>query len=817
MKFFLLLTLLFSLFTLTCFGQQTKVYGKVYDAKTKTPLDFAKISFKDSDISVFTDEDGSYVIETYYATDTLIVSNFGYKTFRQKIQLDKAQEVNIYLEISSEELDEVVIKMTGDSPAMRILKRVIRNKHINNKEKLETYEYELYNKIQVDLNNIGEKFEGRNFVKKIDFILNYLDSTDREGKTLPVLLSESVSDFYFKNNPPKKKEVMKASRISGIDNLQINQVLGDVYMDINVYDNYIDLFQRAFVSPISDYGKSFYNYSLADSAYIDDHFYFKIDFKPKRSGETTFEGSMWIHDTTYAVKEIKASLSSIANINYINGFYIEQYFDQVQKEVWMMMDEKIVIDLKITRNTKLYGLYLRKTSSRNKFNINEQRPDEFYKSNHTVETLEGANERSDHYWDSIRHTPLSIKEEGINTMVDSLNRTPFFNTMKNIVILASTGYYPFKKVEFGNLYSIISINPVERFRTSLSLRTSNNFSKRIELGGMIGYGFYDRKIKGGAQIRINVTPKKRGMLTLFANSDLEQYGSGSSVGNTFATFLRSSPLDKLFYVNKAGFTFEKDISKDFIFTAGIETKQLYSMGNARFERLSSINQIENVHQIKTTEIKCNISWGKERQFISGVFDRALLGSRFPILTIESTFGIKGILGSQFNYNRIEFRLDHTRNTGILGRIRYGFTVGQYFGQTAYPFLNIHTGSQTYWFLTNAFNKMHYFEFISDRYVSAYVEHHFQGLIFDRIPGIKKLKWRLVVHGRATWGALSDKHNSILMIPSYTKDFGKILYAEFGVGIENIFKFFRVDLVYRATHHIPGTNPFGVRVRWDIII
>lgn len=813
----LTLTLLFILICLPGFSQITKIQGKVIDQKTKKPIDFAKVSFVDSDISVFTDEDGSFILSSYYATDSIAISSFGYKTFKQKIQRDKAQDITVFLEISSSELDEVVVKMSGDSPSMRILKRVYRNKPINNKEKLEAYDYELYNKIQVDLNNIGEKFTERNFVKKMDFILNYLDSTDKEGTSLPVLISESLSDFYFKNHPKKRREVIKATRISGIENLQINQVLGDVHMDINIYENYINLFQRAFVSPISNQGKSFYNYSLVDSAYIDNHFYFKIDFKPKRSGETTFEGSMWISDTTYAVKEFEASLSSIANINYINGFYIHQKFDQVEKEVWMMTNEKIVIDMKLTKDTKLYGFYLRKNSSRRNFKINELRPEEFYKSDDAVEVLEDAEEKDENYWRKVRHEPLSSKEDGINEMIDSLNHTPFFNRMKNLIFFVATGYYPVNKIEIGDLYSSISLNPVEKFRTSLALRTSNNFSKRIELGGNIGYGFYDQKIKGGGKIRINVTPNKRGLLTLYVNSDLEQYGSGSTAGNTFATFLRSSPLDKLFYVNKLGLNFEKDISKDFILYVSAESKQLQAKGNARFERFDNNQMLDPISQLKTTEFKVSLSWGKDRQFISGVFDRSLLGSRYPVITLESTFGVKGILGSQFNYQHLAIKLDHNRNVGVLGRINYGVHIGKYFGNTAYPFLNIHTGSQTYWFLTNAFNKMSYFEFISDLHATAFVEHHFQGLIMDRIPLIKKLKWRLVVHGRATWGTLSDRHLENSLLPSHTKSFGNTPYVELGFGIENIFKIFRVDFVYRMTHLTPEIKPFGVRLRWDIKI
>lgn len=816
MRIFFLITTL--LLTTSLLGQQTKVYGKVFDAATKQPIDFVKVGFHDSDVAVFTHEDGSYELETYFASDTLVVTSFGYKSVRQKIQLDKSQEVNIYLTISEEEIEGVVIRFDGLPPAMRIMQKVIRNKRINNKEKLEAYEYELYNKVQVDLNNLGETFKDGSLVKKLDFVLDYLDSNDKEGKLLPILLAESVSDFYFKKNPLHKAEIIKADRVSGLENLQINQILGDIFLDFNIYDNNVNLFQRSFISPISNFGKNYYNYSLIDSAYIDNQFFFKINFTPKRSGETTFEGYMWIHDTTFAVKEFKADLSTVANINYINGMYIEHYFEQVEKEVWMLTEEKLIVDLNIAKDSQLPGFFIRRSSSRYNYKINEKYPDNFFLRRDAVERQKEAANRSDHYWDSIRRTPLTVKEENIDRMIDSLNKTPIFNLYKNVIYLAATGYYPVGKyLELGDLYGFTSTNPVEQIRFGVALRTSNNFSKIVELGGRIGYGIRDRRIKWGGLTKVNLSQKRFGVLSVYADYEVEQYGAGTKAGSTFANLLKTAPFDKLFYETRGGFNIEKDVGKDFIFYVSAETKQLQSAGLAKFERLLNNHQLDNINTLKTTEFSFGFSWGKERQYIVAIFSRALIGSKFPVLSINGTFGVKGILGSQYNYQNVTLNLDHTTNVGILGRLSYGLSSGKYFGTVPYPFLKIHEGAQSYWFLKNAFNKMSYFEFISDTYVNGYLEHHFQGLLFNRIPLLKKLKWREIIHARTAWGTISNRQNEAMLLPEFTKEFGKTPYIEFGFGIENIFKFFRVDFVYRATHQIQGTKPYGVRVRFDIII
>ncbi len=814
---YLLLTLL-TLTPILVFGQQTKVTGMVTDSQTGEELPFVKVRFHLSKISTMTDLDGKYVLESYYASDSVVYSFIGYSPVTVKIKLDKAQEINVELTPQVEEIEEVFVRPPDELYSTTIHKRVVANKRINNKEKLESYDYEVYNKMQLDLNNIGEKFKDLGVVQKLDLIMEYLDSNDNGKNYLPVLLSESISDFYYLNNPKKKKEIIKASKISGIENFQINQLLGDMYLDMNIYDNYINLFQRSFVSPIANFARSYYNFVLTDSTFIGDKWCFHLTFAPKRTGDMTFSGDMWIHDTTYAVKEIRASLSPWANINYVQDLYFEQKFDEVEKEVWMQTEEKMIIDLKITKKTDIYGFYGRKFSSRRNFVINQPHSIDFYKSDNTVEYLDSAENRSAEYWEKHRYEKLSIQESGIDEMVDSLNNTRFFKTLKDLTYLATTGYYPLGKVELGSAFSLFSVNPVEKYRFGLALRTSNDFSRRIELGGKIAYGVGDDRFKYGAKVRWNITKKKRSLLTAYYNSDIEQVGispTASSVNSTFASLLRTGPLDKLTFVEKYGINIEKDVSKDFIFTGGFEWRELTSLGLADYTRYQN-NAIENLDKLQTAEFSAGIRWGKNEEFLSGAFDRTSVGSKYPILSLNGVFGVKGILGSQYNYQKVEFKIEHNRNVGVLGRLKYHIAAGYVFGQTAYPFLKVHEGNQSYWFQNSSFNKLNYFEFISDKYVSGSIEQHWQGLLFDRIPLIKKLNWRLVTTVKAAYGDIDTKHNREVIIPGFTKRFGNVPYVEASAGVENIFKLFRVDLVWRATHLDPGMNPLGIRVRWDII-
>jgi hypothetical protein len=313
------------------------------------------------------------------------------------------------------------------------------------------------------------------------------------------------------------------------------------------------------------------------------------------------------------------------------------------------------------------------------------------------------------------------------------------------------------------------------------------------------------------------------MLTTYYNYDIEQIGqspTAAAVGSTFGTLLRTGPLDKLTFVERAGINLEKDIGKDFILFGGFETKEFVPLGEANYVRQFNLNSFDTIHRINTSEFTARIRWGKNEEFISGSFDRTSVGSRFPILSLQATFGIKGLLDADYDYQKLDFIIEHSRTIGFLGRIKYSLNLGYIFGTAAYPFLKVHEGNQSYWLMTNASNKMDFFEFISDKYASLWIENHWEGLFFDRIPLVKKLKWRLVSTVRMTYGQLDERHISEMLIPSFTKNFGNTPYTEVGLGIENIFMVGRVDVFWRLTHLDPNVKVtdlqnFGVRARYSI--
>ena len=331
--------------------------GVVTDGLTGETLPFVNLLFKNSKVGTSTDIDGKFRIETYYPTDSLQASFIGYKTLAKRVRKDEQQVINFKLASGSVAVDEVVVTYQGN-PAHEILDRVYNYKEVNNREKYDAYQYEVYNKVEFDLNNITEDFKNRKMFNKFQFIFDFVDSTSADKEYLPMFMTESVSDFYYRREPKSEKEYIKASQVSGTSNESITQFLGDMYQNVNIYENYISVFGKSFVSPIANFGKTFYRYYLVDSLVIDGSYCYQIDFTPRQNQEPVFSGTMWINDTTYAIKQIEAKINQDANINFINGFSVKQKYKRVEGKYWMLEKDELTVDFEL--GEKVMGLYGRK-------------------------------------------------------------------------------------------------------------------------------------------------------------------------------------------------------------------------------------------------------------------------------------------------------------------------------------------------------------------------------------------------------------------------------------------------------------------------
>lgn len=785
-------------------AQTTRVSGRVIDADTKEPLPFVNIAFKNSKIGTTTNLDGFFKIETYYPTDSLIASFVGYRPLTRKVKKDIAQVINFELKTGSIELTEVVIKADkkAENPAHPIMRGVIAHKDANNREKLSAYQYEAYNKIEFDLNNIDDEFKQQKVLRPFNFIFDYIDTTEAKD-FLPVFITETMSDYYFIKNPKSQKEIIKASRISGIKNESVSQFMGDMYQNVNIYDNYIVVFGKSFISPIADFWNITYNYYLLDSLFIGNNWCYKIRFMPKRKHELTFIGDIWVNDTTYAIKKVEATIAEDANINFVNELTVAQEYDQVDKEVWMLVKDKLVIDFALTNQT--IGFYGRKTATYKDFVVNQPKEKSFFSNEENIVINDDATDKAEMYWDSARHETLSDREKLIYHMVDTIQQVPAFKTYVDLVYMFLEGYKEWGKVELGPYFTAFSFNRVEGSRFRFGMRTSNAFSTRTMLEGYLAYGTLDQRFKYGGSVFYFLNKKPRESVFVSYKNDVEQLGQGLNAwrqDNILASVFRRNPAIKLNGFEEYSLSYEKELFAGFSNKLSLSHRNIWPLERAsvQFQHTDKRGAVTPVNSIRTTEFSIYTRFAYQEKYVSGEFDRVSMGTDFPVVQLKYSFGIKNIFKSDYDYQRLTVVVSHDDiHINPIGYSDLTVEAGKVFGQVPYPLLEIHNGNETYSYDKTAFNLMNYYEFVSDEYASLTLAHHFDGLFLNKIPLMRKLKWREIALFKGVAGHLTYDSSQILDFPLTLSSLSRKPYYEAGFGVENILKVLRLDALWRLSY------------------
>lgn len=794
-------------------AQVTRIRGVVVDDETNEPLPFVNVAVPGTTLGTITGVNGEYFIETRNRVDSLYISYIGYNTFKSAVKNGVFQQIDARLTAESVLMDEIVVH-PGENPAFRILRKINDNKKRNDLMRQKAYSYEVYNKMELDINNINEEYKQQKIFKQFQFIFDYIDTSAITGKTfLPVFITESMSDYYYQKNPKRQKEVVKASRISGMEDDMVSEFTGKMYLDFNLYDNFVPILGLDMVSPIANIGQAYYRYYLIDSAYRDNHWCYQISFKPKRKQEPTFSGYFWVHDTTFAIESYKIRIAEGVNINFVADFVAEQSYTLVDDSVWFPKKQELFIDFAVTN--KEYGFFGRKTTSYSSINLNPQFDEKLFSPSMSTETvlLDDAMEKSTEQWNNMRHEELSKREMDIYKMVDSVKEVPLFNNLVKIVNTLITGYWVKDKVEIGPYYTLYSFNPIEGSRFKLSLRTSNEFSTKYMLYGHLAYGTRDKRLKYGFGVTdmLNVSPRRCANAYFF--HDNEQLGLTDNAfltDNILSSIFAREQNDKLTIVNEGGAYYDHEWFLGFSTKFKVRHKQIYASETVPFQMFDSQkNDTIDIHKIRTTELAINLRFAYNEKFIMGKFERRSLGTKYPILTLGITMGLPNIMNSQYEYYKVHFSVDHTVPLNPIGDFRYIVDAGKTFGKAPFPFQQLHEGNQTYAYDEYAFNLMNYYEFVSNEYLTFMFEHHFKGFFLDHIPLFRKLKWREVMTAKVLFGDFTQRTSNDLFFPTNLNVLNKP-YAEAGFGIENIFKFFRVDAIWRLSYldNIDAL-PFGI--------
>jgi len=797
------------LISLPAFSQITKISGTVRDFETDQTLPFVNVAFKGSSIGTITDIDGNFNIETSHPTDTLQASFIGYETSYSTVKKKEKQEINFILEKETFDLGEVLI-VAGENPAEVLLRKIIARKKYHNKDRLDNYEYEVYNKVQFDINNFDEKFKDRRVFKPFKFVFDNIDTSDVNGKVyLPVFITESLSDYVYRKNPKNTKEHIKATKVSGIEDQSISQFLGEMYQNVNIYDNFVDVFSKSFISPIADFGLVYYKYYLVDSAWEGNKWTYKIQFTPRRKYELTFKGEFIVQDTTFAITKVDMRASEQANINFISELVINQEFDQVHDTTWMLTHDRLFADFIIT--DKAMGLFGTKTTSYRNFVINQPRSDKFYANPENITVEKGAEDKSDEFWKNNRLDSLSEKEKIIYAIADTVKNLPAFKSWIQIFTTIVTGYKKAGPLEIGPYIKLVSYNQTEGWRFGVGFKTNNKFSTKIKLNGRVAYGLRDQKFKYGGGFRVFISKHPRQIFSSQYESDIEQLGLSQdaySEDNLIASFYRRRPFYKLSYVQDFRANYEIEWFHGFSNRLSFVHRELQPATDRITYNFTSDAYSDN--KIISSEIRFYTRFAYQEKFIEGELNRLSLGTKYPKISLEYTYGINHLWNSQFSYHKAVLTIEHWFKINPIGWFDYFAQAGKTWGRLPYPLLALHQGNETYSYDDYSYNMMNLIEFVSDEYVTVFATHHFNGFFLSKIPLMRKLKWRELVSAKAVAGHISKSNIDMMTFPSDLFPLNGI-YAEAGIGVENIFKIVRVDLLWRLTQlDNPNIQKIGIR-------
>ncbi|HCS19368.1 MAG TPA: hypothetical protein DIW47_02200 [Bacteroidetes bacterium] len=811
------------------FGQKTSVSGKVTDAATGEALPFVNVYFTGTTIGVSTDFDGFYRLETDQPVDSVSVSYLGYITHTKPLQKGKSQTIHFQLRENLNELTETVVR-PGVNPAHRIIKGAQKNRQQNSYENLKAYQYESFTKVQIAIDQLSEKQRKSRLLNTIMPLFDTIGDLNDGSNTpvLPIFISETLSDFYTTSNPFRQKEVIRATRVVGVgmeDESVTAQLLGSTFQQYNFHLNWIRILEKDFASPVGDAALDLYIFTLKDSIDIDGIKCYRIEVNPKRESDLVFTGTIWIADSSFAIRRSQLYMDRRANLNFIDQFKIQQEYTPTSSGAWVPSKTRILLNLDEPSSTTPGFIASFYVSNKN-IVVNDPKDPKFYDDK--LEVVEGATEKGEAFWEENRHEQLTEDDKKIVHMIDTLNNLPIIKTWVEWVNIIVNGYKRVGKVDIGPYALLYGFNPLEGHRFAIGAKTNYLWSETFQFRAHVAYGTWDNRFKYMVKGDVFLN-KKHWMLLGFKHRDeVEQIGmtdQNYEQSNLFTTFA-------LFQAVQMNRTNEQSLYLSRQHSPSWSNRIVFQTKNYMFEPVGDkfnfaffkVNTPSNqviASDFRTTTLTLDTRFAFQEQFILNHNERYSLGAqKGPAITFSYTHGFEDVLRGEYTFDKASLTLQQWVRMGRWGEGNYIFTAGKVFADVLpYPILDVQRGNQS--ILTNryTYNLMNLFEFVSDQYVAFNYEQHFGGAFFNRIPYVKKAKLRFFMAGKTIWGSISEQH--LALLPTVDEENRPVTqfyqlnrepYVEVSYGIENILSFGRVDFIHRLTHlDNPGISRFGIKI------
>lgn len=814
-------------------AQQVSIEGRITDKTTGQPITHVNVGFNNRAPQSLSDSDGRYHITSQRTEKEIYFKSVGYRREVKVLTQNYNREINIQMSPQSEELSEVSIKSTANlryrnanNPAVDFMKKVIAHKTQNNAAAHKEIYYKRYEKINMSIGIPSVKAEKSSLLKKLPFLLEKSDSLRMPGKKLiPVLIKESSNQFRFSaaTRDTVIKLGEKQSRIDQyLDEDGINEYLERIYQRADVYDNDIGLSNQRFLSPIADMATSFYKYFIVDTLKDVSPAQIKIMIAPKNKQDVLFLGYLFVTlDGRYAVKRAELSINNQINLNWVRDLQITLDYEADGSSRYHLAKSKMSMDLGIFKEgTSIYG---GRTLITHDFHYGKDALSQ------KTEMRAGKNIQSDTSWLRLRPEPLALNDRTAYSNIDSLKSSKTFRRKMALASFLLTGFIPSEKFEFGPVSSFYSFNPIEGTRFKFGGQTTDAFSRKVFVNAHMAYGIKDHKWKYNLGTTLSLTDRsiyQFPVKSVTLRHSFETQIPGQELNfleddNFLLSFKRGSN-DKWLYNKKWLLEYFHETAQHISFKIGYKNQVLEPAGALFFQQLS-----KRVTTLNSSEFLAEVRWAPHEKFYQGKRFRRRIMNGYPVFTLRGSVGVKGFLGGDYNYQSVAMNVSKRLDLSVFGYSDVIFETGAVFGKVPFPLLHIHRANQTYAYQLPSYNLMNFMEFLSDRYYSVNVQHSFNGFFLNKIPLIKKLQWREVVSLKVLNGTISPgndplKNPELFRFPTNGQGiptshaFGKTAYIEGSVGVANVFKFLRVDLVRRFTYlNNPEATKWGIRAKINV--
>ena len=655
------LSLLFLLFILTGARAQTKILrGVIRDVQSGERIPFASMRFDKSGYGKLSDSAGGFTFRfEKWPRDTLKISYVGFQTFSMVLNdslLEGSNQDSLSLLIDLERgsyINEVVVSRKVDF-GLLLFRKIVKHKANNDRYRFHNFSYELYNKLELDLNKINrDKMETIKLLKPFKFILNNIDSTESHP-FLPLFITETLSDYYYEREPTKRREIIIGSKTVGLNNESVSKYLGGMEQNIDFYNNFIPVFDKRFASPLSDNGDYYYRYKIVDTQYVNARRLLHLIFTAKRKGENTFEGDCWVHDSSFAIQKMTLRLGPTANVNFVDELTLIEEFSMINDTTWFLTKDKFVVTLSALGKNRL-GMIGRKTTTYKNIIYNDSSVTRQLEKNRIPEEVifgEDARIQPDSFWVKNRHEYLSKDEKAVYKMMDTLLTMPAFHTYVNTLNFIGTGYLNIGNYQIGPWYNWIYSNELQGLRLRFDLGTNKGFSKKLNLHGYLAYGFGDHvwHWEGDALYILKRNPR----MSLYAKyrQDLDygqQYYDEITSDNIFAIAVRK-PGVPIKFINLT----EQRVEwfNEWISGFSVKLTADHKVYNPELNLAPLSYFVKGPgNPMNGFEVSLSLRFAFLEKFFETTFYRRSLGSKYPIIDVKYTHGLPGVLGSTLTYDK----------------------------------------------------------------------------------------------------------------------------------------------------------------------